>query len=501
MKKAETILLGLMTLLCILLITNEITVMLERFVQSEELPIAAEDQQNSSIDGRVNTSIFGNNGYPSARATVADLLCLEKLQCVLHDNFSRADNSWDIGSNVKNYFYNISYEDIASGTGEPDNIEVGISDYRAVAFNPHNTADAKRFKVKDVGMFPYKISMQFDKKGVIVISPLDTDNYLSVECTNNSCSVEGHGSITCEKHEIIHNGDTEDVEIYVFKSKVKIYIAGQQICAIDVDLQNTKCGLYFSSEDIDLIAYTNFDLFIESEYIQVGLDNAVETCGNISPTFLGTIKTADTSYGITFDTENVCNSQRSLKFEQRREDSVNGIYRSEITPPYMRQYNYNLQTKILDYDILFPDSYEYDSTQEILWQQHNTPDGVNPDGMYPNICFKTKQDKMQIGIRSYDRTANSADDAQETVFDIGNVERGKWIHMTVFIREGYIASQHPCVAVWVDGELRLMSRIPNAYNTIMGSYFKMGMYKTAWAYKNTETTSRIVYYDNINIWQ
>ena len=85
--------------------------------------------------------------------------------------------------------------------------------------------------------------------------------------------------------------------------------------------------------------------------------------------------------------------------------------------------------------------------------------------------------------------------------NIGNVERGKWIHMTVFIREGYIASQHPCVAVWVDGELRLMSRIPNAYNTIMGSYFKMGMYKTAWAYTNTETTSRIVYYDNINIWQ
>ena len=47
MKKADIILLGLMTLLCILLITNEITVMLERFVQSEELPIAAEDQQNS----------------------------------------------------------------------------------------------------------------------------------------------------------------------------------------------------------------------------------------------------------------------------------------------------------------------------------------------------------------------------------------------------------------------------------------------------------------------
>ena len=69
----------------------------------------------------------------------------------------------------------------------------------------------------------------------------------------------------------------------------------------------------------------------------------METCGNISPTFLGAIKTADTSYGITFDTENVCNSQRSLKFEQRREDSGNGTYRSEITPPYMRQYNYNLQ--------------------------------------------------------------------------------------------------------------------------------------------------------------
>ena len=105
MKKTEIVLLRLMTLLCIMLITNEITVMLKGLGQREELPIAAEDQQNSNIDGRVNSSIFGNNGYPSARATVADLLCLEKLQCILHDNFSRVDNSWEIEAkgNIKSY--------------------------------------------------------------------------------------------------------------------------------------------------------------------------------------------------------------------------------------------------------------------------------------------------------------------------------------------------------------------------------------------------------------
>lgn len=449
----------------------------------------------------VNYDNFGDISYPSVIADCADLLEIEKTWCILHDNFSRSDNATAIGSNGSISGYNMDYTDMASSSTESNNIKVGISSYKAVASNPNSVSNAYRFKVKDCKTLPLKIAISFDTKGIIVLSPINTSNYIKVTCTANEASVEGVGTVDCTSASVTHNGGVTDAVAYLYPDKVQVFIAGEKIIDTPATPVNAVCGLYFSSADISDIAYTNVDIFVPDVNIPIGIDNAVENCASPSSTFLGLMNTADASYGITFDDTITNNSFKSLRFEQRKVDSTGGTYRSEISPPYMRRYNYNLQTKILDYDLYFPSDYDYDSYQEILWQQHHTPDSVNPDAMYPNIAFRTYQNKMQICIRSYARKASDADDAPETIYDIGTVEKEKWMHFTVFIREGYLASHNPCVAVWVDGELKLLTRIPNAYNTKLGSYLKMGMYKAVWVTTTTENATRTIYYDNLKIWQ
>lgn len=439
-----------------------------------------------------------NAYYPSSESTVSDLLNIEKNICVVHDNFSRADNATDIGSNGSISGYDMGFTDMASSATESQNIKVGISNNTAVATNPNNVTNAKRFKLHEADITS-KISITFGSKGLIIISPLDTDNYISVELTPNAVSVSGIGSVICSSASVTHNANYHSADVYTFRNRIEVYIAGRMLISTNAVPVNKLVGIGFTSDDINTISYSNVDIFTQTENVFINIDECVEKCQTVSQELIGSIQQTG-NYGVTFSADHTYFSDKALRFEQRRADSQGGTYRSELTPPNGRPRNYNLQTLILDYDIYFPSDYAYDSAQEVLWQQHHTPDSVNPDAMYPNIAFRTYQGKMQVSVRGFARKATSADDATETLFDLGNVVTETWKHMTVFIREGYLAEQLPCVAIWIDGELKLLTRIPNAYNTKMGSYFKMGMYKAIWASMDTENTSRTVYYDNIKIW-
>lgn len=443
------------------------------------------------LDGVENPGNLENIEFPSVITSVADLLRIEKTYCVLHDNFSRADNASEIGYNGSGTF-KMAYTAMGSNS-----LNVGISNKKAVSSGGSSGNVALRVKTLD--SIPYKACVSFDSLGKLVVSPTDGSNYILLSFTPNAVSISGVGNAVCTGASVTHNGNCSDATVYVYSDKIRVYVADEFVLETDATIQNAVCGLYFAYGEANV--YTNFDLFLPTHNIPVGLDNAVEKCGSPSSAFLGFMAQADSSYGITFNSETTRNSLKSLRFEQRKADSMGGTYRSEITPPYMRPRNYPLQTKIFSFDIYFPSDYDYDSRADVLWQMHHTPDNVNPDAMYPNISFSTMQGKMWIETLTYADKATDASDPQSTRYDIGEVEKGTWKHFDVFLREGYLPQHNPATAVYMDGVNVVLSRIPNGYNTTEGSYLKMGMYKSAWTSQTTETSVRVVYFDNIKIWQ
>lgn len=456
------------------------------------------------LDALHNESVITetNGGlYPSSQSTANDLLQLEKTRALYHDNFARADNVSDIGVNGLASSF-APYDNIASGTF----LQIGISNQKAIATNPNNAPSGSvHFKVRDAGNYPYKLLMSYNTKGGVVISPVDAENYAYVIATSNAFKVGGIGSLAMTESTVTHNANVSSIEVYVDIEKIEVYIAGQKLYSKAFTPVNTLCGLYFSVDDISSIKYTNFDILTYEQNLICNIDDAIEKCPAPVADMIGLMQSANLSYGVKFDSTVKLHSHKSIRFEQRKADSSQ-IYRSELTPKNPRttngyQVNWQLQSKIIEFDMYLPDDYVIDSKQEILLQMHNTPDGVNIDGLYPNIALQTFNGHWGFYIRSATQKIQNASDAIENYYDLGEYETGKWTHFLIYLHDGYLSEHNPCTAVWMDGKLALYERIPNTYNTTRGSYLKMGMYKTSYiSSTDTGSTVRVVYFDNIRIW-
>lgn len=458
------------------------------------------------LDSTKAQTLFETEKYPSIDSKMAGLLQLEKLKCVFHDNFYRADNSTDIGHNGSgSNMYN--YYDMAPSATETENIQVGISSHKAVATNPNGVSgDTIRIKYKYTQQsLPYKVIMSFDGKGELAISPIDTDNYLSVSATENAFTVSGVGSLAITPVTVTHNLGISTITVYVYDNKINVYVAGQLCASVDAHIANMLVGILFRASDVNTIAYTNFDVFNTAENLCAYQDEGIENALVFSNQIVNNSETADYSYGITLDSSVKRHSNKSIRFEQRKADS-SVVYRSEITVKNPRgtgyEANHPLQTKLFEYDLYIPKDYGIDTEYEILWQMHHTPDGVVADGLYPNIAFNTKNGRFTLNVRSSQNKPQSSSEIERSnEYELGTYTAGEWYHILVFIREGYLKEHNPCLAIWINGELVHYSRETNAYNTTNGSYLKMGVYKPSYVHQaDTGTTKRVIYIDNLYVW-
>lgn len=79
------------------------------------------------------------------------------------------------------------------------------------------------------------------------------------------------------------------------------------------------------------------------------------------------------------------------------------------------------------------------------------------------------------------------------------VEPGKWHHFDLMFKAGYIPEHNPLTIVKVDNVETFRSCCPNAYNVADFDFVKYGIYKAIWISLPTNTTQRIVYFDNFQI--
>ena len=479
-------------------------------------------------------SNWENQEYFNSIFDVKDLLNLEKVRCIHHDNFMRDDNASDIGNNGSTSVspaYPMNYEtltNVDSGT-----LNVGINNNRAVATRS-NVADAKvTLKTVNPGAFPYKIIASVDDDGgttnyygSIAVGVVSASEYVNITFNRNLITVAPNATYQIDSTtSITHKSGVPTIEIYVYQDRIAIYNVGVKLIDIKADLATTVCGMRFRAGNslesgvTQPYAYTNFCVFLPNLFAQNGIDRAIENYTSIDVVqqpgqteeeaiearninvakSLGTFQTG-TTYGITFDTDNTLRSKRAVKFDLRYGDPAvsNGV-RAEIVP-IRPGIEVTLHTKIMSFDVYFPSVYPDDTSSDIIMQMHDYPDGVNIGGLNPGIALVAKQGNLCINIQGKSsKILDAADKPTVNSIVLCPVPKGEWTNVAIFLREGYMGAHNPVVAVWINGELKVVNRDLNCYNEVYGSYIKFGMYKD-WLHQQTQVNSRIIEFDNIYFW-
>lgn len=214
------------------------------------------------------------------------------------------------------------------------------------------------------------------------------------------------------------------------------------------------------------------------------------------------------NYNLTFPMNIVKNSNRSIRFEYRYQDtkkegaSKMQRGRSEISGVFA----YSPKNKwIIEYDLYIPKETQDDEVAtEIITQIHegsSTP--VSPafclfmKGGY--LGCTAKGDSCDLGDWAGKRKPSHTYSKR-----LLYLQKERWYHIKIYLKEGWRSEDQPLTRVWVDGALLYESTVPNCYNYAVkpGShydYLKFGVYKGSWLNAKDverEKQTRIYYFDN-----
>lgn len=184
------------------------------------------------------------------------------------------------------------------------------------------------------------------------------------------------------------------------------------------------------------------------------------------------------SHSFRVVTSPVLEGQRSARFELRKGDRVvtNTGIRSEMSfrPQLLKPLNYEGWYSFAVY--LPSDGFTPDDDDETLSQWKNGSGS-------PYLSLRVRSDRFNFRIG-------------DEYIDLGQVVKDVW-HQYVFrIRQS--TGSNGSIEVWKNGE-KVISRTGRTSSASEQYYWKMGIYKPTWEKRNTNTTKRIIYYDNIKI--
>lgn len=186
-----------------------------------------------------------------------------------------------------------------------------------------------------------------------------------------------------------------------------------------------------------------------------------------------------TSYSWTQSTAQAYQGTKSGRVELRETDPIvtsSGV-RSEILFPEPTE-----RERWYSFAVYFPSTtYAYDSDNDILNQWHQ-------EGS-PAMSFRTKADRFLIKVGNTKETRKD--------FDLGVQTKNVW-HTFVF-HVKHSASSDGLVEVFHNGVKKLTINGGNMYNLSEIPRWKVGLYKDAWGHRETDTKSRVFFYDNIRV--
>ena len=190
----------------------------------------------------------------------------------------------------------------------------------------------------------------------------------------------------------------------------------------------------------------------------------------------------------------------SARFELKKTDAINfnGYVRSEIKQKFKSD-----ETGEMWYGFsnLFPAEYFRDSIPEVIAQWHEIPDWhLGEDWRSPPVSLEIKNDRYYVKVMWASNAVNTNRTKDGEIFyDLGPVDREKWNDWVFHIKFRY--DDEGVLEVWKNQKKVLNRTGPNSYNDTKYPYFKLGIYKWAWADTISVSTgnSRVLYIDEVNV--
>jgi len=189
----------------------------------------------------------------------------------------------------------------------------------------------------------------------------------------------------------------------------------------------------------------------------------------------------------------------SLRMQLNRYDPyVAGSRRAELVSYLEKSPNIE---RWYSFDVFLPASYKIDSIPETLAQWHvQTTAAQKNEHISPEVSLRVEYDKWRIWV-IYDvpPTGNTDKYYGSKRFALPKLEFDKWTKWVFHIK--YSHGDDGVVQVWENGVLQVDYKGPDFYDSEMGPYFKIGIYKPAWKTNDwlSPVTQRVVFYDNIKI--
>lgn len=214
-------------------------------------------------------------------------------------------------------------------------------------------------------------------------------------------------------------------------------------------------------------------------------------------------------YSLTYPSDVTCDSKRSIRFEYRFEDTkagnVNAMRRarSEISGVFC---NSPRNKWIIEYDLLIPQETKDDKAYSEIITQIQKESKI-PIG--PAFCLNILDGWLKCSIQGDSVPVGEWQGKRQATHwaypRLQCLDKGRWHHIKIYLKEGIQYSDLPLTKVWVDGVLKLESHQPNCYSydpTKAGlyDYLKFGVYKPGWKnLKENPSTlgNRVYYFDNV----
>lgn len=284
----------------------------------------------------------------------------------------------------------------------------------------------------------------------------------------------------------------------------KLYIYADDLCIVNgysvSGLEDTD-GVGIGITKNFTVELKFFNLFYFRNFISINPNFAIDT-NHFDYPYVKHESVQDTpAYAHTLVDDIVRFSPYSERFELQKTDPyVNGSPRSENVSP--GPFRNNLRKMIISFDVLIDSTFESDNIDTIIFQMHDTVDANDNISRSPNVVLALINGKMRFFTCGwYEKGVAKDATGMPTNFQTVNTEiltyeTGKWYHIELQIKEGYLVEHHPYIVLKIDGETVFKTHAINAYNRVYGAYAKYGVYASDWKALPSETTVKTVYVDN-----
>lgn len=131
---------------------------------------------------------------------------------------------------------------------------------------------------------------------------------------------------------------------------------------------------------------------------------------------------------------------------------------------------------------------------DIITQLHATDDNSTEIGRTPPISLAVIKGQLKLAVWWATRaTSTNATRSGGTTFDLGPLEKDKWLDMVYHIKFSYLSDG--IIEVWKNGVKVVDYRGPNCYNDVQLPRLHLGIYKRNWH----GVSKRVTYVDDIRV--